>query len=432
MTSRSSCVTLERAANFGDLQSAREEFGYRVIGPILATMLEQLLCSLLVAGGRDMHVAFFCSRGGLILRRLLEFFLARTDRALPLRFENFMISRLSAARVALQQSPAAAAPLVERELMGRSCADAARAFADVDAGADRRWAEPFSVDRFSALERTTEIGRAVGIALDQQADLLRSHIDALRGGADRIILCDTGVFGSIGRYLQLGVPAIRWWTALLYRANYKGLPAPHFVTTSGVISERDRYAPWRPETVILLYWPFLETLLEPDLPSVRSYRTVEDSRVVSNLEIEGWTSRLEPVEGSVLCGARHYLAELSSSSVAAIGGAAREAWKRLRRMIVYPTLADVALLAVGRRELDFGFDDAVAFNPISEERTRTIRSRIALIEASIWPEGELKKQFPRSAVVALRGLEALRLIRALINSSGGTIGGGVEMEGGRS
>lgn len=411
-----------KARASGHLPTAREEFGRSVMGPILAFMLERLLLSLSAAADRHMQVVFFCSRGGLTMRRLLELFLARTDAAPPLPFEDFMVSRLSAARTAIQLNAGAAAPLVGRELAGRSCADAARALACVDVGADERWMDPFTVARFSELIRTTEAGRAVGGFCDEQADLLRRHVDALRGGANRIVLCDTGVFGSIGRYLQLGVPAVDWRMVLLYRANYKGLPATHFVSTAGAVSEHDRYVPWRPETVVLLYWPLIEALLEPDLPSVRHYRAEGPVRVVSNLEAEDWTSRLQPADGSMLAGAHDYLAELSPSSAPTIGEAARVAWRRLRHMVVYPTLADVALLAVGRRELDFGSDEAVDFGPATSDEPRTLWIRISTANGSIWPEGELKKQFPRSAGAALRCLETLRLLSALARQAGRVAG----------
>ena len=152
------------------------------------------------------------------------------------------------------------------------------------------------------LIETTSIGQAIGAICDKQADLLRSHIDALRGCSEHVVLCDTGVFGSIGRYLQLGVPAIQWHSVLLYRANYKGLFAPHFKSTIGAVSESDGYVPWRPVTVALLYWQFVETMLEPDVPSVRYYRTDFAGRVISDLEVGDWRSSTWSRERVGACG----------------------------------------------------------------------------------------------------------------------------------
>ena len=116
----------------GCSRSAREAFGYAVMGPILADMLQRLFTSLTRADLQDASVVFFCSRGGLSLRRAMELFLRNTDKDLPLRCEDFMVSRLAAARTALQRDAAAVAPLIEKELHGRSCAEAARALAGVE------------------------------------------------------------------------------------------------------------------------------------------------------------------------------------------------------------------------------------------------------------------------------------------------------------
>ena len=403
---------------FGQSRGAREEFGYRVMGPVLAYMLEELLKSLTLISLQNVSVVFFCSRGGLSLRRLMDLFLDRTGRRLQLRHLDFMVSRLAAARTALQCDAPRVASLVERELQGRSCAEAARALAGVDVGTDPRWLDPFSVERFGVLRRTTDVGQSVGALCDQQANLLRDHIDELRRGVDHIALCDTGVFGSIGRYLQLGVPAIRWHTVLLYRANYKGLPAPHFASTIGAVSESDVYLPWRPETAALLYWPLIEALLEPDVASVRDYRVNVTGEVISNLEDGDWQSRLEPSGQSMLQGARGYLAELTPASQPMIGRDGEAAWRHLRRMIVYPILADVALLGAGRRALDFGIDDTAEFSA-ADGVAQSLRAKLSAASNSMWPEGELRKQFPRSAGLMLHALEWLRFLRATLHGPRG-------------
>ena len=55
----------------------RVEFGYHVMGPILADMLRRLSAHLHAM--RDAHapVVFFCSRGGLVLRHTLDIYAER-------------------------------------------------------------------------------------------------------------------------------------------------------------------------------------------------------------------------------------------------------------------------------------------------------------------------------------------------------------------
>jgi hypothetical protein len=398
------------------LHGVNEAFGYAFMGPILTDMLRQLFGYLHASRHPETPVVFFCARGGLMLRRTLELFAGRVGLNMKLKGEDFMVSRLAAARTALQRDPAAIALLIEDEFAGRNCAEAARALANAQVDGDARWNAPFSVARFIELTETTEPGRRIRAIIDEQADLLRRHIDALRGSSGRVMLCDTGVFGSIGRYLQVGVPTVDWHLTLLFRANYKHIAAPHFQSTTGVVSESDAYLPWRPATSLLLYWQLMEAMLEPAVSSVRYYRAVE-GRVVSDLEVHDWQCGLTPPAGSMLAGACEYIRNLTPQTLPALHHCGQTAWKRLRRMIVFPTREDVALLAVGRRKFDFGIDETAEFTNQLGAAAQSLRDKLATARGSMWPEGELRKQFPRVAGVFLLGSELSRLIGALRGES---------------
>jgi len=405
-------VPTSKLAEF-ELRGQRMAFGYAVMGPILADMLRQLYAHLHASAGRQIPVVFFCARGGLVLRRVFDLFLSSVGLDLQVQCEDFMISRLAAFRAAFQIDPTAVAPLIEIEFSGRTCAEAIRALANLETDGDISWNLPFSVARLVELIESTELGRRMKAINDEQADLLRRHIDALRGTNRSVMLCDTGVFGSILRYLQVGVPAVDWHMTLLIRANYKRVSAPHFRSTVGVVSESDAYLPWKPVTVGLHYWQLIEAMLEPALPSVRYYRDDAVGRVVSDLEISDWQDRLSPVAGSMLDGACRYLGELTPQSIPAISSRGRMAWSQLRRRVIFPATADVALLAVGRRNFDFGVDEAVEFRSRLGKSGRSIREKLSIAGTSLWQEGELRKQFPRTAGLFLLGLELSRLVRAL-------------------
>jgi hypothetical protein len=395
------------------LQGLQQTFGYAVMGPILADMLHRLFEHLHASGRRDASVVLFCARGGLILRRTLELFAARTGLSVQARCEDFMVSRLASARTALQRDPAAIASLIEKEFAGSSCAAAARALTNATVEPNATWDVPFSVARFIKLMETTELGKRIRAINDEQADLLRRYTDALRGTSEQVMLCDTGVFGSIGRYLQVGIPAVNWHSTLLFRANYKGISAPHFNSTIGVVSQSDAYLPWQPATVALLYWQLIEAMLEPAVSSVRYYHVDASGQVVSDLQVGDWRRRLIPPPGSMLAGASEYIGELKPRSIQSIHNYARTAWSRLRRMIVFPTREDVELLAVGRRNLDFGVHETAEFTSQLDKAAPSVRHKLAATRGSMWPEGELRKQFPRLAGVWLLGSELGRVMRAL-------------------
>ena len=263
-------------------------FGYAVMGPILADMLRRLYAYWHASPSSQGSIVFFCARGGLVLRRMLELFARSVGLNLQVQCEDFMVSRLAAFRAAFQVDPLAVGPLIEMEFAGRTCAEAVHALADMAPEDDTRWSAPFSVARLIELTESTELGRRMRAVTDKQADLLRQYIDALRSNSGSVMLCDTGVFGSILRYLQVGVPAVDWHLTLLFAPTTNTLR--HHTSNRRWVScrESNAYLPWRPATAALLYWQLIETMLEPAVPSVRYYREDSAGRVTSDLELPDW------------------------------------------------------------------------------------------------------------------------------------------------
>ena len=84
--------------------------------------------------------------------------------------------------------------------------------------------------------------------------------------------------------------------------------------------------------------------------------------------------------------------------------------------IVWPSRRDVTLLGVPPRSLDFGFDDVVTFNDPDKPEDRGLPARINRIRNSLWPEGEVRRQFPVLAGPVLTFMELWRLASALLRN----------------
>ena len=63
--------------------------------------------------------------------------------------------------------------------------------------------------------------------------------------------------------------------------------------------------------------------------------------------------------------------------------------------------------------MDFGMDESAEFTSRLDKAGGSLREKLSVAGASMWPEGEMRKQFPRTACLFLVGSELLRLIRAL-------------------
>ncbi len=389
-----------------------ESFGYEIMGPILAECCWLLHQDLTARVNRDNACALFCSRGGLIIRRAYEHFLDYIDSTPPMAINDFMVSRLAASRLPFSQCRGDIAPLLALEFEGRDCAAVASALSGEQAPGTAQWSQPYSLKLLDQLLTTTETGRELNDRILTQSSLLQRHFNSLVVNRAQVIIVDTGVFGSIGHYLQLGLPTMDLRSVLLFRANYKRSADSHFPKAEGLICDNERYRPWAPRSVSRLYWPLIEAFFEPDLPSVQTYVTEPSGRVVSNLEISRWEQELIPVAGTARAGAFAYLSSLTAASTDTISSNATTAWRSLRTKIVYPTRADVRLLGVQQRALDFGSDDTVSFTHSSEKNSTTLSEKRGLVRESVWPEGTVRLMFPRTGGLWLRLMEYKRALFA--------------------
>jgi hypothetical protein len=384
--------------------SSQYIFGHRYMGPILAECCFLLHRHLNLNAAADGHKVLFCARGGLLIRRALELFTKRIGEPMRYATADLMVSRLAAARLAMGMDSPSLQTLLAIEFGGRTCADAAAALSGVGAPKDGEWAMPYEHIRFAKLLSHTAEGQHVRSALVEQAELLRAHFRAASDGAPNVHLVDTGVFGSIAHFLRAGLPEVSLECVLLFRSHYKRSALPLDQPAAiGLVSDCNHYSPWEPRSASRLYWPFFEAFFEPTLPSVRRYRVEDDGTVVSTLETPGWREQAGPPPDSFAHGAFDYVAALTDVALPSIHQEATNAWRSVRRRIVYPSTADVDLMAVHDRGLDFGCDDVVQFGDL--HTGEGWRAALAALRASVWPEGELRRQFPGTAFIWHRLLE---------------------------
>ena len=104
------------------------------------------------------------------------------------------------------------------------------------------WDHPFAPEAFVALLQDDTAGvRRLTAITDRLNGAFRRHVEAVSQGRQRIVLVDTGLYGSTLRLLRAGMPDRQWLAAQFARSNYKGFATPHFDGTVGVSVERDGY-----------------------------------------------------------------------------------------------------------------------------------------------------------------------------------------------
>jgi len=397
-------------------EAAAEKIGRDILGPIVAEFCLRLwsLGSLLERPAETSML--FCARGGLRMQVAYDRFLAASELAAPVATAPLMVSRLAAVRPALVRGieddvgglgPNVTSALVY-EFRHSTVADVARAVTGVSpAGRGGPWNEPITPSGLTQLFRHAD-GQPSLAALRTQADRFSRHLHDAAEGRPRVILVDTGLYGTTRALVAEGLPDLDVSSALIAR-SYR--PGAHHERTFGLSVQAHGYSPVHRRTALLRYWHFVEWLFEPDLPSVGTFEEI-DGRVVSDLEVavEDWRGRLTPETpepGSAFAGVLAYLDNLAPPAALQVTSDADHAWRALRRALVWPDREQGHALQVGARSSGFGVDTTWAPRPWSGPVG-------ALRGSSMWREGEIARSgtpFRRPLLALVEAAYGVRQIR---------------------
>jgi hypothetical protein len=366
------------------VEHTKLSFGREVLGPIFAEFALRLWIYASNLAEPNNTALLFCARGGLRLQLIYDRFLSASGLESPVHTNALMVSRIVAVRPALLANANSALEQIGYEFSRGRLVDAAKAVSGLGAlenDAPAAWRAPYSRQGFQDL-LTSPVGRSVLGFVREQAECFRAHCHSRSLGRQHLVLCDTGLFGSTLQLLMDGMPEYAWSAVVIARSNYKRLPAPHFPRMVGLSVEADQYCPWRPRTAMLRYWQLIESILEPDLPSVTRF-TRDGDTPRSNLEVDLWETRVPPAPGSLFAGILGYVDSLPRDPAVRIVADAQAAWGALRRAIVWPGSNDGRILDAGRRSDDFGREQ-------SSFIARPWRGPVAALRGrSMWREGEI-------------------------------------------
>lgn len=390
---------------------AGEGFGHDVLGPIMAEFCLRLWSVTSQMERPDGVALLFCARGGLRMQCAFERFTAASGLVSQASVSPLMVSRLVALRSSLWRSVRegggaigpAAANAISYEFRRSTVGQLAQALTGAAPAGGRYWDRPADPAAAAELLGAPE-GRPVVAAVAEQSALFETHLASAVAGRDHAVLVDTGLYGTTRELLAEGVPGTDFSSALIARTFRPG-GGPGERRSVGLSVSAPNYSPLRARTVLLRYWHFVEWFLEPALPSVRSFTDV-DGVPRSNLEIDGWRSRVLPADGEPFAGVLRYLDALPRNPGAVIAADAERAWPALRRAVVWPTADTGDTLSVGPRSHDFGstatWGQRGWRGPLS-----------ALRGASMWREGEIARSGTPLRLPLLAVVEAAYGARSL-------------------
>ena len=396
-------------------QTARREetpafaFGRETLGPIVVDYAIRQWLYLDEASRDGETSVMFCARGGLLMRVAYERVLERIGvnpscPGSPIRLHDVMVSRLVTARVALAKRSEIALLVINRELHDMAMADAMEILAAAPLNLPKIWQSPVSVKAIKEFLESPD-SQEFHYHLKKQNELFALHLRKLTGSAKRLVLVDTGLYGSTVKMLQDGFPNIRWESLQLARSNYRGFDTPHFNQITGLWVQRDSYSPLNINTCILRYWHLVEGLFEPSLNSVTSFSDV-DEKPVSNLEYSGWKDDLVAKSSEMFRGTLDYIDAMQEQDFRRQATVADKAWKTLKRKLIYPKSADLDVLMLGERSRDFGRTRFVSTFPNLMKP-----GKLKQLKSALWKAGAAVQLFPASFPFIQRVIEGSYFLR---------------------
>lgn len=388
-----------------------EAFGRTVFGPITTQFATLIWLYAAEAEIANNTVLLFCARGGIGIRETVERVLTNLQLPLNARRETVMISRLIAARAAVLVKSEAAAQELDREFRSGTFADVANALGGQRYELPDEWHRKFVGTTFLTLLFAVS-GAQVLSDIVKQNTLFTRHFKQLVGDADRVILVDTGLYGSTQRLLAQGFPDISIETVQFARSNYKGHSEDHFPRVAGLVVQRSFYNPMDASSSVLRYWHLIESLYEPAVPSVRSFAESATGQVVGNCGPIGY-GEIDPAVGNpLLTGALGYIDELDADGGAKAMQDAKAAWRRLKAAVTSPTQADLRSLELEARSVDFGRPDLVK---IFDPATKSLTAKFASLKSQLWREGAIAREFPVLKYALLPMFGAMQSLRGFVS-----------------
>jgi hypothetical protein len=386
-------------------------FGHLVLGPIVAQFCLRIWLYAQGAEDAENTVLLYCARGGIGIREAFERLLTRLNLPLGMRRENVMISRLVAARAAILAPGDAVVEELDREFQGDLLADVANALGGRRYQLPAAWNQQLSARQFVTL-LFGDSGTDVLADIQRQNALFTRHLKRLTGDASRIILCDTGLYGSTQRLLASGFPELRVETIQFARSNYKGHSEEHFSKVAGLVVEQNFYSPLNLSSCVLRYWHLVESLFEPAVSSVRLFSENEAGEATANCGDISFGA-IDPSEkNSLLRGALAYIDDLPENGGAVALRDAETAWRDLKHAIIHPTKTELRCLEVGGRSVDFGRSDVR--DVVASANNMTLVKKIRSLKAQLWREGAIAREFPVMKHALLPMLDSIMSLRGLL------------------
>lgn len=384
-----------------------------LLGPVFLYWISQLHDKLAFLADTKGRKALYCTRAGKRIEDLMQ---AYAGTSTPFDSELFGISRILACKIGapFPETFATAHQITSESLQHVTIADVCRAYLQHEwdeshpsMAALSRMYQPYDESNFRSL-----------IAANDPASLFfRDRLIATHAGMERwlaghlrtsqdrrdntgFVLVDSGWKGSIQRMLGEAFPHYG------FEGLYFGvLDKAHMPGRYGIVFDSPDYRRDRPETAFIVHRHLVETILEPNAPSVEELVDGPNDALARS-QLQAVRAEVpDPDRDALFLGIRDYIAAQSGLSPDRIMVDYRRALAALTPLLITPCREDALELAGKSRSVDFGRQGEVPV--LMHDHTRETADW--RIQHALWPQGQIALEYEgrkaRQLQLQVSGLE---------------------------
>ncbi len=383
------------------------EIGRDHLGPVVHRWLlglHQYLCYF----GDDDTTVLYCARAGVRIERLYRTFLAGWSGGAPVG-DVFWVSRVLAAKGLMRRSRESAATLIAREYRHQPISDLIAGLlrhhpdrlAGLDLGRDEHKAHGAVFPGW--LDGPTPEAAALRDYLGACSSAFETYVNDLLCERRRVVLVDSGWQGTMQGLLADAYPERDWHG--LYFGRILSPEADEAVADRavGLLFQAETYDPARPETAFTLHRHLIETLLEPNGPSVEEVPSGAFAEVAAPLVAANTADALGS-EDALYAHVWRYLSNNAALGAAEIVARHQAAMPTLARILAAPTRAEALALAGKDRSADFGkILDVPVLLPTDHAQYQDTDARLT---HALWAGGQVSLEYEGSVARDLQARAA--------------------------
>mgnify|MGYP001032879207 CR=1 FL=1 len=382
------------------------EIGREVMGPVVhrwMLALHQHICQL-----DDGDTAFlFCARAGLRLKRLYELFLDGQPQAHRATLDMFWISRVSICKGTFSRQPDLASDLFAREYHRENMADLVRGLlrhqpdrlrglplADLPAGGGFP----------SWIGTNAPAAKALRSYLRDCGGAMDDYLSKVTRGCKRVVLIDSGWQGTAQSLLARAYPDTTWMG--LYFGRMLGPHHDPRITSDvvGLMFERNTFDPSVPASAVTAHHHVIETLLEPNGPSIEDLPAGDFAATAQGLIEANLAAGTDAIQDALWLEVEQYITTHAVLPLDQVMTRAQPAVQELSRLLITPTRHEALALVGKDRSADFGksLEVPVLVNP-ADPALPTLADRMA---EALWKPGQmaLEQDGPQARDAQLRSV----------------------------